>query len=96
MITDKVQTSITNTANKIVSGWVPVSESLPTKSRTVDIVIKNEYGRYRVPNAEYSLKDFWNKTDSFKIYQQTDDGMGWTDVTSQVLYWMIPPALPCR
>jgi hypothetical protein len=77
-----------------VSGWVSVYDDLPNKNLTVDVVIKNEYGQYRIPNAEYRLKDVWHKSERFESYQHTDDGMQWIDITKEVTHWMLPPVLP--
>lgn len=81
----------------LAAGWISVKESLPEKDLIIDVVINNEYGQYRVPNAAYRLKDMWHKSARFEIYEHTDGGMRWVDVTSQVTHWMLPPALPdCR
>ena len=98
MHTDENLSSSRNDGNTVLpAGWVSVSDLLPEKNLTIDVVIKNEYGQYRIPNAEYRLKDMWHKTERFEIYQHTDDGMQWVDVTSQVTHWMVPPVLPaCR
>lgn len=95
---DQITSFSPNSANAVLpAGWISVNELLPHKNLTIDVVIKNEYGQYRIPNAEYRLKDMWHKTERFEIYQHTDNGMQWVDVTSQVTHWMIPPVLPaCR
>lgn len=76
------------------SGWVKCSDRLPTKHMTVDVVVKNEYGQYRIPNSEFRIKDIWHKTDRFEHYQRTDEGMRWVDITNQVTHWMELPKLP--
>ena len=75
-------------------GWISVKDGLPEGNVTVDVVIKNEYREYRIPNVEYRLADLHNKTNRFESYQHTEDGMRWVDITSYVTHWMPIPKLP--
>jgi hypothetical protein len=76
--------------------WISVKDRLPHENLTVDVVIKNEYGIYRIPNAEYRLKDIWHNSERFENYQRTDEGMRWVDITINVTHWMPPPELPVK
>lgn len=71
--------------------WISVNDRLPEKNTTIDVIIN---GKYRLPDAVYSLKDMWNKKDNFSAYMRGDNGMYWADITSDVTHWMPIPEPP--
>lgn len=75
-------------------GWVSVKDRLPEENTTIDVVVRNEYGVYRIPDCNYSKYASWDNGAKFKTYMHTDNGMNWVDITNQVIYWQHKPLLP--
>jgi hypothetical protein len=76
------------------SRWIPCSERLPEGGATVDVIVENEFGKFRLPNVTYKLKDAWKTSDRFENYQHGDNGMEWVDITNTVTHWTTLPPLP--